>query len=111
MKVVLETERLLLRHFTEADAESLLLMEKEPDVLRYVGRKPLADLDAYRNKIRTTFLTYYDKPGGFGAWAIIEKISGDFIGACTLRPGLDSNQASEMGYTSNDVEVGYGLRK
>jgi hypothetical protein len=31
MKAVLETERLLLRHFTEADAEALLHMESEPD--------------------------------------------------------------------------------
>jgi RimJ/RimL family protein N-acetyltransferase len=111
MKVVLETQRLLLRQFTEADAEFLLLMEKEPDVLRYVGRKPLADLDAYRNKIRTTFLPHYDKPGGFGTWAIVEKASGEFVGGGTLRPGMDSNEAAEMGYTSDDVELGYGLRK
>ena len=48
MKVVLETERLLLRHFTENDADALFLMESEPDVLRYVARKPLADVDAFR---------------------------------------------------------------
>jgi RimJ/RimL family protein N-acetyltransferase len=111
MKVVLVTERLLVRHFTEADDESLLLMEQEPDVLKYVGRKPLADLDAYRTKIQTTFLPYYDKPGGFGAWAIVEKVSGEFVGGGTLRPGMDSNDAAEMGYTSEDVELGYGLRK
>jgi hypothetical protein len=29
MKVVLETEPLLLRHFTEADADALLHMESE----------------------------------------------------------------------------------
>ena len=52
MKVVLETERLLLRHFTEDDANALWYMESEPDVLRYAGRGPLADVDAYRNKIQ-----------------------------------------------------------
>ena len=66
MKIVLETERLLLRHFTEADADALLIMESDPDVLRYVGRKPLADVDAYRNKIKSMFLPYYNKPGGYG---------------------------------------------
>ena len=76
MKVVLETERLLLRHFTEADAEAIFYMESEPDVLRYVGRKALADVDAYRKKITSSLLPYYGKPGGFGAWAIIEKASG-----------------------------------
>ena len=111
MKTVLETERLLLRHFTEADAESLLHMESEPDVLRYVGRKPLADVDAYRSKIQTVFLPYYDKPGGYGAWAIIEKASGEFVGGCSLRPGTDADVATAMGYGPDDVEVGYGLRK
>ena len=111
MKTVLETERLLLRHFTEADAESLLHMESEPDVLRYVGRKPLADVDAYRSKIQTVFLPYYDKPGGYGTWAIIEKASEEFVGGCSLRPGTDADVATAMGYGPDDVEVGYGLCK
>jgi len=111
MKVVLATERLLLRNFTEADADALLHMESESDVLRYVGRKPLADVDAYRKKIQSTFLPYYDKPGGYGAWAIIEKMSGEFVGGCSLRPGLDANSSAEMGYGPADVELGYGLRK
>jgi RimJ/RimL family protein N-acetyltransferase len=111
MKVVQETERLLLRHFTESDAAALWDMESEPDVLRFVGRKPLADVDAYRNKIRSTFFPYYGKPGGYGAWAIVEKASGEFVGGCSLRPGLESTSAAEMGYGPGDVELGYGLRK
>jgi RimJ/RimL family protein N-acetyltransferase len=111
MKAVLQTERLLLRRFTEADAESLLHMESDPDVLRYVGRKPLADVDAYKNKIRSTFLSSYDKPGGYGAWAIIEKASGEFVGGCSLQPGMDSDLAAKMDYGPNAVELGYGLRK
>jgi RimJ/RimL family protein N-acetyltransferase len=111
MRVVLETERLQLRHFTEADAESLLHMEREPDVLRYVGRRPLPDVDAYRNKIRSVFLPYYARPGGYGAWAIIEKASGEFIGRCSLRPGPDADVAAAMGFGPDDVELGYGLRK
>jgi ribosomal-protein-alanine N-acetyltransferase len=111
MKVVLETERLLVRHFTESDADALFQMESEPDVLRYVGRKPLADVDAYRNKIRSAYLPYYDKPGGFGAWAIVEKASGDFVGGCSLRQGLDARSATEMDYGPEEVVLGYGLRK
>src|SRR5947209_7345825 len=111
MMVVLETERLLLRYFTEADADALLHMESEPDMLRYVGRKPLADVDAYRKKIRSIFLPYYDKPGGYGAWAIIEKASGEFLGGCSLRPGMDADVAAVMGYRPDEVELGFGLRK
>jgi RimJ/RimL family protein N-acetyltransferase len=111
MKIVLETERLLIRRFSLSDAESLLEMEREPDVLRYVGRKPLADVEAYRNKILSRFLPYDDKPGGYGAWALVEKRSGEFVGGCTLRPALDSPVAADMGYGPDEVELGYGLRK
>ncbi len=111
MRVVLETERLLLRHFTENDADALFLMESEPDVLRYAGRKRLADVDAYRTKIQTRFIPYYDKPGGYGAWAIVEKASGEFVGGCSLRPGLDADHAEPMSHGPDDIELGYGLRK
>jgi RimJ/RimL family protein N-acetyltransferase len=111
MKVVLETERLLLRHITEADADALFHMEREPDVLRYVGRKPLPDVDAYRQKIQSDFLPFYDKPGGYGVWAIIEKATGAFVGGCSLRLGPDAIFSAEIGYRPDDVVLGYGLCK
>jgi RimJ/RimL family protein N-acetyltransferase len=111
MQWVLETDRLLLRRFTEADAEALLQMESDPEVLRYVGRGPLADVEAYRQHIRSRLLPYYDRPEGFGGWVIIEKGSGDFLGGCSLKPALDSRNAAEMGYRKEEIELGYGLRK
>ncbi len=111
MHVVLETERLLLRHYTEADAVHLMEMEREPDWLRYVHRQPLADVDAYRNKIRTVFLPHYEKPDGLGPWAVVEKASGLYMGGCHLRLGQDVDIATEIGYSPDDVELGYGLRK
>ena len=38
MTVVWETERLLLRQFTEEDAEALLLLESDPEVMRHLGK-------------------------------------------------------------------------
>src|SRR4051794_36867551 len=111
MKIVLETERLLIRPMREEDAEALLVMESDPDVLRYIGRKPLAGVEAYRKKIQSAHLPYYAKPGGFGVWAVLEKVSGEFTGVCSLRPALDSTLASAMAYGPGEVELGYGLRK
>jgi RimJ/RimL family protein N-acetyltransferase len=111
VKTDLETERLLIRSLRVDDAEALLVMESDPDVLRYVGRKPLADVDAYRQKIQSTYLPYDEKPGGFGVWAVVEKVSGELIGVCSLRPALDSPSAREMAYGAGEVELGYGLRK
>jgi RimJ/RimL family protein N-acetyltransferase len=86
-------------------------MERDPEVLRYVGRPPLPEVEDYRAKIRSTYLPHYDRPSGHGAWAVIEKASGDFIGGCSLRPGMESPQAAEMGYAPEELEMGYGLRK
>ncbi len=111
MAVILETQRLTLRRFLEADAEALLRLESDPEVLRYVGRQPLADAEAYRHKIRTRFFPYYERPGGLGAWAVLERASGDFIGGCSLRPAVESSLASALGYGPGEIEMGYGLRR
>jgi RimJ/RimL family protein N-acetyltransferase len=109
--VVLETERLVLRRFTEEDAEALLWLDSDPEVLRYVGRKPLPDVESYREHIRCRFLPYYDRPGGHGPWAIVERAGGAFIGGCSLKPALDAPHAAAMAYGPGEVELGYGLRR
>jgi len=111
MLVVLETERLFLRCFTVDDADAILLMESDPEVLRYVGRIPLADAESYRKRIQTFFLPYYDRPDGFGPWAIIERASGEFVGGCSLKPALNSRSAAAMSFGPDEIEMGYGLRK
>ena len=41
MQVYLETERLILRWFTEADVDNLVDLDGDPDVMRYLnGGKP-----------------------------------------------------------------------
>jgi RimJ/RimL family protein N-acetyltransferase len=109
--IVLETARLFLRHATEADAEALYILESDPEVLRHIGRKPLGDIEAYRAFIRSRFLPWYDRPGGFGAWIIVEKSSGDFLGVSSLRPAEESRDVAIMGYAPGEVELGYGLRR
>jgi RimJ/RimL family protein N-acetyltransferase len=111
MQWVLETDRLLLRRFIEADAEAWLYMESDPEVLRYFGRGPRGDLEAYRQHIQLRVLPYYDRQEGLGGWVILEKDSRDFLGACSLRPALDSQIAAEMGFGKDEIDLGYALRK
>ena len=40
MRDFLETQRLVLRRFTEADADNLLDLHGEPDVMRFITGKP-----------------------------------------------------------------------
>src|SRR6516164_3789788 len=111
MKVFLETERLLLREFTEDDADNLFALDSDPDVMRHIGPYQLASPEAYRQQIRTKLLPYYVKYEGYGSWAVIEKANGAFIGWFHLRPALDYRFAAEAGYQAGDFDLGYRFHK
>ena len=111
MKVVLETDRLLLRHFDVSDAAALMQMESEPDVLKYEGRKPLPNLQAYQLRIESLFFEFRNVHIAFGSWAIIEKSTQQFIGVCSLRPATTVRFALLLKYGPDDIEIGYGLCK
>ncbi len=118
-KVFLETERLILRQFTESDAENLFELDSDREVIRFAnlgiikGGEPIdTDYETIRNKTLPRLLAYYQKYEGYGFWAAIEKSSNEFIGWFQFRPALDSpfNVASGL-YDNNDIELGYRLRK
>jgi len=119
MKVFLETERLILRQFTEDDADSLFELDSDIEVIRFVnigvikGRDPIfTDYETIRNKILPNWLQYYEKYEGYGFWAAIEKSTNNFIGWFHFRPALDSqfNRISGL-FNANEIELGYRLRK
>jgi [ribosomal protein S5]-alanine N-acetyltransferase len=111
--VLLETERLVLRQFTdtEADAELLFELDSDPEVMRYIGPFGLPTVGAYHERLRTVWLpSYAHSPRGFGA--AIEKVTGQFIGWFFLRAAPDYKFAAEAGWTrASDLELGYRLRR
>ena len=103
MEIFLETERLVLRQFTEDDVDILVELDGDPDVMHFVtGGRPTP-----RHEIETEvlpeFLDYYERSGGYGFWAAIEKSSGRFLGWFHFRPAQDA--------PPNEVELGYRLHK
>ena len=106
MVIELETERLLLRRFTEEDAGRLLALDADPEVMRYIGPFALPDLQAYRDLLTRRWVPYYELHPGWGFWAAVER-GGDFLGWFHLRPALDYRFAKEAGYRSGDVDLGY----
>lgn len=79
---ILETQRLLLREFSLADAEQLFLLNKDPEVIKFTGDQAFQNVAEARS-----FLENYDqyKKYGFGRWTVIDKGSGDFLGWCGLK--------------------------
>ena len=104
MHVFLETERLILRRFTEADVDDLVDLNSDPDVTFFInGGKPIS-----REDIETIYLpsnmAHYERYEGYGFWAAIEKSTGAFLGWFHFRPSPD-------GGLPDEPELGYRLRK
>ena len=101
--VFLETERLLLRRFTEADIPNLVELDGDPEVMRFINGGRPTPREEVENELLPAFLGHYERYAGYGFWAAIEKSTGQFIGWFHFRP--------VRGAPSDDVELGYRLRK
>ncbi|MFO0848175.1 MAG: GNAT family N-acetyltransferase [Gemmataceae bacterium] len=111
MSVLLTTPRLTLRRFTEADAQLLFDLDRDPDVTRYTEPGHVT-LDEYAAKIRGQFRTYYAAHPARGFFAAIETATGEFVGWFVLRPTPDYRHAADAGFTDpSEVELGYRLRQ
>ena len=79
LTIITQTKRLVLRTWTLEDAPEAYAIWGDPEVMRFVG-EPLADSAA---AVRT--LARADEAQrchGVSLWAVVEKVSGNIIGAC-----------------------------
>lgn len=81
--IVLETDRLVLRHLTLNDAPFIVELLNEPSFLRFIGdRRVRSQQDARRYILDGPIASY--KKNGFGLWLAFLKETGDPIGICGL---------------------------
>jgi [ribosomal protein S5]-alanine N-acetyltransferase len=83
MKIMLETERLILREFLESDIEAFFEMDSKPEVHKYLGNNPAKTIEQSADMIHNIQQQYIDN--GIGRWAAIEKTTGNFIGWSGLK--------------------------
>ncbi|MFD4660828.1 GNAT family N-acetyltransferase [Kitasatospora sp. NPDC058444] len=109
MHPFLQTERLLLRSFTEADLDDLFALDDDPEVMRFInGGKP-ADREAIRTRTLPRLLHDHPCSGARGFWAAEERTTGTFLGWFELRPLDDHDPAVvELGYRLNQSSWGKG---
>jgi ribosomal-protein-alanine N-acetyltransferase len=84
MKVILETDRLLLREYVKEDAEAFFKLNTDPEVLRFVPDKALLDIEQARQLLIDHPIADYRKHG-FGRGACILKSTGEQIGFAGLK--------------------------
>ena len=93
--MIIETERLILREYTQDDFKELYEILSDPVTMQHYP-KPYDEAGTKRwlDWSLNNYATY-----GFGLWAVILKETGTFIGDCglTMQP-IDGQQLPEIGY-------------
>jgi RimJ/RimL family protein N-acetyltransferase len=101
--IILETERLTLRRFTEADAENLFDLNSDPEVMRYLTGGKRTPREKIRDEIIPFHLAWYEQRADFGTWAAESSAGGEFLGWFHFRPG--------PGQDATNIDLGYRLRR
>lgn len=104
MWIFLETDRLTLRRFTEADEDNLVELDGDPEVMRFLtGGKP-TPREEVRSRVLPAFFEFYERFDDLGFWAAQERSTGQFLGWFHFRP-------HKNGPRDGDIELGYRLRR
>jgi RimJ/RimL family protein N-acetyltransferase len=103
MQVFLETERLVLRRFSEDDVDNLVELDSDPDVMRFINGGRPTPRQEIESDVLPRFLDYYGRFVGYGYWAAVERSTGRFVGWFHFRPAEAAH--------ADEVELGYRLRK
>jgi RimJ/RimL family protein N-acetyltransferase len=83
MKIFIETDRLILREILPTDEQGLFALDSNPNVHTYLGNNPVDNISQIREVITKIRQQYIDN--GIGRWAIIDKVTNDFIGWTGLK--------------------------
>jgi RimJ/RimL family protein N-acetyltransferase len=101
---VLQTPRLLLRRFTDADIDALFDLDADPAVTRYLTGGVPTPRAVVERHILPEILHSYRREPAFGKFAAVERATGSFIGWLGLEPSTPPGPRRE-------VELGYRLRR
>jgi len=99
---MIETERLLLRRWREADRAPLAAIHADPEVMYWLGGvHAREDSDAFMDRYEAHFDEH-----GFGFWAIERREDGVLLGVAGLRRALFEGHP-----TSPCIEIGWRLAR
>lgn len=106
MKIILETDRLILREINLEDTQDMLRLHSIPEVQKYTG-DPLVESEEKMAAIIETRIKNYEKYG-YGRWATILKNTNQFIGWSGLAY-LEEIDEIDVGYRFLPEYWGKGL--
>ncbi|TDD44231.1 GNAT family N-acetyltransferase [Saccharopolyspora elongata] len=105
----LETDRLILRAFTAADADHLLALDNDPEVMRFINGGRPTSREAIETRTLPRLLHDYPCWETRGYWATQEKTTSTFLGWFEFRPLEEHTPVVvELGYRLNQAAWGRG---
>ena len=108
-RIVVTTDRLVLRRFTEDDAPLLHALDGDPEVMRYISRGVPTPMERIEREVLPRWLRHYEEHEHFGFYATHLRASGDFVGWFHLRPDQHAPDEMELGYRLKRSVWGQGL--
>jgi ribosomal-protein-alanine N-acetyltransferase len=107
-KMILETDRLVLRHQVIEDLDALWALYCDSEITKYIPDAPRSYEEA-REELEW-HMNGHPRYPELGLWATIYKETGRFIGRCGLLPWtIDGQEEVEVAYTIARGYWGQGL--
>ncbi|WP_396138628.1 GNAT family N-acetyltransferase [Flavobacterium sp.] len=111
MKILAETERLILRELEYTDEKDLFEMDSDPEVHLFIENNPVKSIDEITKVIEILKKQY--KENGIARWAVIDKLTNECIGWSGLKyfnqPLNKHNNFYELGYRFKKKHWGKGF--
>ena len=111
MKILIETERLILRELEFTDENDLFEMDSDPEVHLYIENNPVKSIDEITRVIEMLKKQYLEN--GIARWAVIDKVTHECVGWAGLKyfkePLNNHNNFYELGYRFKRKHWGKGF--
>jgi RimJ/RimL family protein N-acetyltransferase len=108
LRTFLETERLRLREFTLDDADRIVELDGDPEVMRFISYGAPTPRSTIVEKVLPSWMSYYKRAERVGFWAAEVRATGEFAGWFHLRPDRFVAEEQELGYRFKKSTWGRG---
>ena len=111
MRILAETERLILRELEYTDENDLFEMDSDPEVHLFIENNPVKSIDEITKVIEMLKKQYQEN--GIARWAVIDKLTNECIGWAGLKyfdcPLNNHHNFYELGYRFKKKHWGKGF--
>jgi ribosomal-protein-alanine N-acetyltransferase len=105
MNTIVQTPRLIIREFIAEEENTYLNHFTDEEVCLHLPKRSREE----RTNIFRTALANYATTKQTGVWGMFDKLTGDFIGSCLLRPFEEDPSRIEIGYSMEKRYWGKGI--